>query len=408
MALDSPASREVAASSGPTRLPREPRVLFVNHAGVIAGAEMVLLDVARGRGDTSLVFLFEDGPMRAALDKAGTAAIVSRRAGSLSRVKRDRSLLRAAPMLARLLATTAEIRANARDHDVVYANSQKAFVLAAIAARLAGKPLVWHLHDILSDAHFGAAQRKLVVWLANRFAKRVIVPSRATGDAFVAAGGTSRLVRVVANGLDIPAADRPSQDRAAARAEAGLPDGFLIGVFSRLAPWKGQHIALQALSSLPGARLVIVGDALFGEDAFAARLRDDATTLGLADRVVFLGHRTDVPALMRLMDVVVHPSIAAEPFGRTLVEAMLCRVPVVAANTGAVAEILDNGRAGTLVPPGDVAALAEALLSLHDRPAPAASRLDHAEARAKTVYGQAGMRAGIDIVLSDLMAGAAP
>jgi glycosyltransferase involved in cell wall biosynthesis len=376
----------------------------VNHSGVIAGAEMILLDIARGRGDASVVFLFEDGPMLAALGKAGIAAMVSRRAGSLARVKRDRSLLHAVPMVARLLGTAAEIRGIAGQHDVVYANSQKAFVLSAIAARLAGTPLVWHLHDILSDAHFGTAQRKLVVWLANRFAKRVIVPSRATGDAFVAAGGTSSLVRVVANGLDIPAEDRPLRDRAAAREKAGLPDGFLIGVFSRLAPWKGQHIALQALPALPGARLVIVGDALFGEDAFAARLRRDATTLGVADRVTFLGHRKDVPALMRLMDVVVHPSIAAEPFGRTLVEAMLCRVPVVAANTGAVPEILDDGRAGTLVRPGDVAALADALILLRDQPGPDASRLDHAEARARTVYGQAGMRAGIDIVLSDLLA----
>jgi glycosyltransferase involved in cell wall biosynthesis len=67
-------------------------------------------------------------------------------------------------------------------------------------------------------------------------------------------------------------------------------------------------------------------------------------------------------------------------------------------------EILDDGRAGTLVRPGDVAALADALILLRDQPGPDASRLDHAEARARTVYGQAGMRAGIDIVLSDLLA----
>jgi glycosyltransferase involved in cell wall biosynthesis len=329
---------------------------------------------------------------------------VSRRAGDLAKVKRDRSLFRAAPMLLRLLATAAEIAGRARAHDVVYANSQKAFVLAGLAAFVARRPLVWHLHDILSPAHFGAAQRRLVVFLANRFATRVIVPSRPAAEAFVAAGGKADRVRVVPNGLDVADA-APADDRAAARAQAGLPDGFVIGVFSRLSPWKGQHIAVQALTELPGVSLAIIGGALFGEDDYTARLLRDAATLGVEHRVRFLGHRTDVPALMRLVDVVVHTSIDAEPFGRTLVEAMLCRVPVVAAANGAVPDILDGGRAGLLVPPADPTALAEAVNSLRAAPAATREMVDVAQTRAKSLYGRKQMRAGIDAALAELPGG---
>ena len=93
-----------------------------------------------------------------------------------------------------------------------------------------------------------------------------------------------------------------------------------MGVFSRLAAWKGQHVVVQALAHLPEVNCIIVGDALFGEQAYAERLTTLINDLGLAGRIHFLGHRADVPKLMRAVDVMVHPSIAPEPFGRTLVE----------------------------------------------------------------------------------------
>ncbi len=75
--------------------------------------------------------------------------------------------------------------------------------------------------------------------------------------------------------------------------------------------------------------------------------------LGLGDRVHFLGQRGDVPRLMRAVDAMIHPSIDPEPFGRTLVEAMLADVPVIATDAGAASDILEAGKAGTLVPPGE-------------------------------------------------------
>src|SRR3954468_22804555 len=299
-----------------------PRVLFVCHTGSISGAELVLLDlVTPWAGQSAL--LFEDGPLYPALEARGLHVTVSRWGQGLNDVRRDSSIRKVLPVIGRMYAIIAELTRAALRHDVVYANSQKAFVLAAIASKLVGRPLIWHLHDIISSAHFGGLQRRVQVVLANRCASTVIVPSRAAADAFIAEGGRPELVAVVPNGLDIEAEPLSAADL---RRELQLPSGPLIGVFSRLAEWKGQHVVLEALAELPGVSCIIAGTALFGEDAYAERLNRMVKDLALTDRVRFLGQRSDVPRLMRAMDAVVHPSIDPEPFGRTLVEAMLAGV----------------------------------------------------------------------------------
>ncbi|GJE11493.1 MULTISPECIES: glycosyltransferase [Methylobacterium] len=373
-----------------------PRVLFVSHTGTMSGAELVLRDAVRPwAGSTAL--LFEDGAFAGALRDLGLKVRLARSGAALTGLRRDASPLRALPMLGRLGGLALEVARAARACDVVYANSQKAFLLASLPARLVGRPLIWHLHDILDGAHFGRAQRLVQARLANLCAARVVVPSQAAADAFLRAGGRPSLVTVVPNGLDL---DRDPRPAAALRAELGLPAGPLIGVFSRLAPWKGQDVVLEALAELPGVRCIVVGAPLFGEDAYAAHLRDRAAARGLSDRVLFLGQRGDVPALMQAVDAVVHPSVDPEPFGRTLVEAMLAGVPVIATDAGASAEILDGGAVGTLVPPRRPDRLAAALAELFDAPDAFVARTRRARERAIARYGAAEMqRALADLIL---------
>ena len=290
------------------------------------------------------------------------------------------------------------LRKSARKFDVVYANSQKAFVLAALASPAAKRPLIWHLHDILSPDHFAATQIRLTVKLANLFAARVIVPSRAAAEAFMASGGKAALVRVVPNGLDAP----PPNRSGIRRREFDLPFPMIFGVFSRLAPWKGQDVALRALAELPDSGCVIAGGALFGEEKFAKSLVSLAASLGVTDRVRFVGHRDDVPALMREVDAVVHPSTEPEPFGRTLVEAMLARRPLVAADAGAVPEILNDGEFGLLFKPGDHTALAACLRRV--QVGEADDMIVPAEARALEFYNARQMRNAIQDVVAELCA----
>jgi len=378
------------------------RVLFVNHTSSVSGAEMILLDVVRAVAHPS-AFLFEDGPLAAKLGMTGADVILSRFGRSFSKIRRDSKLASALPMAGSLLAVAAELARAARKHDVVYANSQKAFTLGAIAAAMARRPLVWHLHDIVTSAHFGRGQRRMQVRLANSFASRVIAPSKAVAEAFELEGGRPGLARVIPNGLDIDDAD-DSTPKAALREALALPRGALVGVFSRLAAWKGQHVVLQALAALPNVRCIVAGAPLFGEEPYAESLHVLAAKLGIADRVQFLGQRDDVPRLMRAVDVVIHPSIAPEPFGRTLVEAMRARTPIVATDAGASRDILDGG-AGWLLPAGDPSALASAIreiLTADD--AERASTLDRAEQRAREVYGLKTMQSAVVALIEEAAA----
>lgn len=374
------------------------RVLFVSHASTVSGAELVLLDLV-GACRHPAAFVFEAGDLPARLEAQGVAVEVQKGdGGRLRDVKRDGSLIKSIPTAGRLAKITAALIARARDHDVFYANSQKAFTLSAIAAAISRRPLIWHLHDILSPAHFGRRQRQMQVFLANRFATAVIVPSRAVSDAFIAEGGRSDLVRIVPNGLSIDTDQRPREQL---RRDLGLPAGQLVGVFSRLAPWKGQHVAIEALARVPGANLIIVGSPLFGEVQYEAKLRALTEELGLKDRVTFLGQRSDVGRLMQAVDLVVHPSVDPEPFGRTLVEAMLARTPVVATDAGAAAEILSSGEAGILVPPGDTQALAEAALQALTGGPSIGTRVQNAETRALRDYSVPVMQDRIAGIIDD-------
>ena len=389
-----------------------PRVLFLTHTGQIGGAETCLLEIVPafagpafegpafvGPAFVGSVLLFQDGALHDRLRALRVSVSLPRSPPDLRAIRRDRGLLRTLPLLGGMAGLVRQIRTSALGYDLIYCNSQKSFVLGALAARPGRAKLLWHLHDILDRSHFARAQIALVVALANRRAAHVVAPSQAVADAFAAAGGRASLVTVVANGVPAPRVVCGPGGRAALRQGLGLAEGFLFGVFSRLAPWKGQHVALEALALLPDASCIIAGAALFGEDDYGRALHAQAERLGVASRVRFLGHREDVAMLMQAVDVVVHPSIDPEPFGLTLVEAMLAATPVIASRAGAAAEILDGGRVGILVPPGDVSALAAALARLRAHPEAAARQVAAARLRAQRCYGVERFRAGISHVV---------
>lgn len=339
-----------------------PRTLFLTHTAVLGGAERSLLDLATAWEGNRAVMLLADGPLRAGLEARGVPVVMGA-LGALGGIRRDAGApgLGAFADIARLAR---DVAAAAKPMEVIHANSQKAFVVAAAAGLLARRPVVWHLRDILAPPHFSASNIRSAAMLANLRASAVIANSEATAAAFRAAGGHPELVQVVHNGIDAAPFDAVSDADAAVRRHALGGDGrFVIAACGRLSPWKGQHVAIEALALLPDAMLWIAGAALFGEDEYAASLPRRADELGVTERVRFLGERSDIPAIMRAADVVVHTAVDAEPFGRVVVEGMLARRPVVASDAGGVREILRVGsdRTGWLVPPGDAASLSAAI-----------------------------------------------
>ncbi len=382
------------------------RILFLDHSAALGGAELYLLDLAPAFAPPGEVLLLEEGPFLKKLRAAGIPADVIPAPRTVRRVAREAGpigALRAVPGLLRLARRVAR---RARAFDLIYANSQKALVVGSLAAQMARRPLVWNLHDVLTTEHFSAMNIRLAVTLANRFARLVIANSEASKEAFRQAGGRVPVV-VVHNGIDVErfAAVRPEQVAALRRA-LGLREGPVVGLFSRLAPWKGQHVLLEALAELPEVQAILVGEALFqDEQRYAEELRRRAARPDLAGRVYFLGFRDDVSVLMQLVDVVVHTSVAPEPFGRVIVEGMLARRPVIATRGGGAVEIVRDGETGLLVPPDDAQALAAAIRHLLQHPEQARQLAEAAYRDARHRFSIEAMRRGVHQALAALEEG---
>lgn len=385
----------------------KPTVLFLDHAAVLGGAELSLLDIAARLRDRAAVVLLEDGPFRMRLEAAGVDVHVVQAPAAVMGVTREGGGLGALRSLPGVLQLCLHVAKIARRYDVLYANSQKSFVVASLVGLVTRRPVIWHLRDIMSADHFSASNRRLVAGLARWCSRRVVANSEATAEALRAIGGPADRITVVHNSIDpAPFGEVPGGDAAVVRDELGLKPGPVVGVFSRLAPWKGQHVMLEALAALPGVQALFIGQALFQDEVhYAHDLRAQAEALGVADRVCFAGFRDDVPRLMRLVDVVAHTSVAPEPFGRVVVEGMLAGTPVVAADAGGVREIVVDGRDGLLVAPGDAAALAAALGRVLDDPAYAASLAEAGRARARAVFAPERMMATLDAVIAETARG---
>jgi glycosyltransferase involved in cell wall biosynthesis len=343
------------------------RVLAIDQSGVLGGAELSLLEIVKTLRARIQVVLFDDGPFRVALDQAGVNADVLDSGAALRHVRKQGGKLPKGQALKGLASLVRATASRARNADVIYANTQRAMVIGAVAGRLTRKPVVWHLRDIVSPEHFGRKQLAIIKWCAKLGIAHVIANSAASVRAFAALTNFDRKrIDVVFNGIsDAPFEALRDVPQSELRARLNLPqDAFLVGSFSRLARWKGQHVLLEALLLNPDMHAVLVGAPLFGENEYEAELHAFVAGNGLAGRVHFLGFQHDIAACMCAVDVVAHTSITPEPFGRVIVEGMLARRPVVAARAGGVVEIIEDGIDGLLCEPGDVRALADTLSQL--------------------------------------------
>jgi glycosyltransferase involved in cell wall biosynthesis len=336
------------------------KILFLDQSGKSGGAELCLVDIAKPYGENSLVGLFADGDFRKLLEENQIPVEVL--TTQAIKVGKQSGLFQALASLGQIIPLINQVVQRAKKYDLIYANTQKALVVAAIASFFARRPLVYHLHDILSLEHFSKTNLRVAVNLINRCAALVIANSQASKTAFLQAGGKPDIVEVVYNGFAIENYQVDELEVRKIRANLELEGKFVVGHFSRLSPWKGQHILIDALSQCPeNVVVILVGDALFGEQEYVKDLHQKVTALGLENRVNFLGFRSDIPQLMAMCDLITHTSIAPEPFGRVIVEAMLRGKPVIAAQAGGAIELVEDGINGFLVTPGEPQELAKVI-----------------------------------------------
>ena len=360
------------------------RVLYLNHGAKPSGAEFALWRMlgARDRQRIQPVILFgEEGPAADFMREIGVETHVLPLTGKVREVRKDTLGFGAFLHLGRLGAFgayAARVAAFAREQraQIIHTNTIKAHLYGALAGRLAGLPVVWHLRDYVNESYFPRPAVKVVRFLARHAPRHVIGVSRSVLDQLQLGDGGRRST-VILDGL----AEQELTAGMNTRPAPGPGTPVRIGIVGRLARWKGQHVFIEAAATVVAAgydaEFVIVGAPLFGEEDYEAGLRRQAETLGTAGRVKFQGFTRDVVGELRKLDVLVHASTTGEPFGQVIVEGMAVGLPVIASRGGGVPEIITDGENGLLTTMDDAPELAAALLSLLGDPA-LAQRLSRA------------------------------
>ncbi len=235
------------------------------------------------------------------------------------------------------------------------------------ASERTGVPIVVHVRGIVPPRGGAFAEN------AFRNAACAIAVSDACVEDLRREVPEARIVTVY-DPVDIDRVDSASGERDAVRKELKLGESDLaVGIFGRIVRWKGQlefvRACLRAMETDPTLVGVLVGSVSDGPTEYLDEIEREVEESPFRDRFRFAGYRADVEAVYAAMDVVVHASITPEPFGMVIPEAMAAARPVIAADDGGPREIVTHGVDGLRVPPGDVAALSDAILQLAEDPA---------------------------------------
>lgn len=239
--------------------------------------------------------------------------------------------------------------------DIVHVNDLYDFV-PALAARILRIPVVYHIRMIRERSW----ERSLFAFLLSNLAGASISVSRAVRNAYFKGTPPRRHRAEVI--YDWP------DDQFLGTEKNTCPEAYAdypvrVVMVGRIDSWKGQHVFVEAVRRLR-SRPKEVGFFLIGGTVTgAAKSRYAETVLSTARKVgiVSLGERRDVRDLLQWADISVHASTLPDPFSGVVLESMLARATIIGADSGGVAEMIESGVHGILVPPGDATSLAAAL-----------------------------------------------
>ena len=344
---------------------RRPRVAHVITRLIVGGAqENTLASVVglrrRGRFDADLILGPTYGPEGSLVPAAREQGVEPHLVWSLRREVN--------PLLDPVALGALTLMFRRGRYDIVHTHSSKAGVLGRIAARAARVRAIvhtvhgWGFNDrqpLLVNRTFTAAER----WCAGFTDALVTVTPHDTAVGLALGIGRSALYTTIRSGIDVAHFRSPRRPRQEVRDELGLPaDAPVVASVMRLAPQKAPldfvDAAGRLLREVRDARILIVGDGPLRQAA-EARCR----ALGIRERVVFTGLRTDVADLLAASDVLALASLW-EGLPRVIPQAMAAGLPVVATAVAGNAEAVTDGVTGVLVPPGEPAALGSALAAL--------------------------------------------
>jgi sugar transferase (PEP-CTERM/EpsH1 system associated) len=364
-------------------------VLALNVGGLERVVLRLLAHTDRERFSPRVCVLDEPGVLAPELEQLGVPLMIVRRRDGLDAHLPVRLAARLRREGARLVHTH-----NATPH--LYGG-----VAAAIARARTGDRFPRVVHTKHGRNAPDAPRKVLLNRIAATFTDRVVA---VCDDAAAVARDVEhvdpRRVVMIPNGVDTQEF-RPGGDPRAARAALGVPQGgYHVGCVARLDAIKDHPTLFAAIERVrrvvPDAHLTLIGD---GPER--AALEDRARALGLAGVVTFAGERPNVASLLAAFDVFALSSIS-EGGALTLLEAAAAGLPIVATRVGGNAEVVDDGASGLLVPPGDAARLAEALLALAIRPDRAAFGAA-GRARVERLFGVERMARGYHDLYAEVL-----
>jgi glycosyltransferase involved in cell wall biosynthesis len=346
-------------------------LLFVSHRRDVSGAEICTQRIVESIKDHPILVVLPEGAFADRLRQAGIAVEIETGLTKMARSEDAFSLLRLA---GRFPGVVQRLRRIIRtfDADLVISNALGPLPYAGPAARLAGVPNICiHYHPVLQPGTFDA---KLVFLLA-KFCDGFIAVSEAMNRGLQISGVPPARIKTIYNGLDVadyaPSLDRSQILRSKVRADDSVK---LIGLVATISEAKGHHVVIEAARLLrnefPVAapwRFIFVGEVFENSTlgaAYQTRLEQQIQKDGLQDRVFFAGKHKNMRDVYLDLDIVLNTSIEPEPLGTTIYEAMAMGKPVIASRLGGSPEIVDDGRAGFLVPANDSRELATLLAKI--------------------------------------------
>jgi glycosyltransferase involved in cell wall biosynthesis len=362
------------------------RVLFIeaSSGGVVGGSLTGLYHLIRGLDRsqfTSAMVLYEPKSIEADLREIGVPVYHVRRrrvpkehallkseayqrakssSGIRSLLGVGRQALRLAVEEAPGVLRLARIMRRAEADVVHLGNGLRANFDGVLACLLTRTPCLCHVKGF---EKYSDRER----WIAP-YVDALVSMTKAVEEHCERSGLRGRGMHVVYDALD-EAAFTPQRAAAAVRAELGIENGApCLGVVGNIQEWKGQAVLVEAMArivtAVPEARALIIGGVHRAGAAYHEQLQERIRALHLDRALRVTGFRADIADVMNALDVVVHTSVRAEPFGRVILEGMLLGKPVVATAAGGVPELIQDGETGFLTPPGDAARLAERLIPL--------------------------------------------
>jgi glycosyltransferase involved in cell wall biosynthesis len=367
------------------------------------GAERMLLRLVSGmdssRFDNEVISLTDLGPMAEKFEAAGIRV----RALGMNRGSANPYYL------AKLAGWLRKLPAR----QIIQTWMYHADLVGGLAAKLAGcAGLVWNIRH--SELHPGVDKRH-TIWtakacavLSSRLPLRIICASEASRTFHEKLGYAHDRMEVIPNGFDLDLFRPDAEAREAVRGELGVSDStLLIGYVARKHPVKDHRTFLEAAGLLhkqfPDVRFVLCGDGVTQQNS---ELKDWSEAAGVRDACFFLGHRDDIPRVINAFDIATSSS-SSEAFPNALAEAMACGIPAVVTNVGDSRSIL--GETGSVVPPKDPIALAQAWVGLLQAGPDIRERLgEAARARVQTHFSMPNVVRRYEALYTEIAASLAP